>query len=678
MFFRSRIAPSLLALSVSLALSSGAAFASNKQVEKVPQDTLFYFGTGKPVAVEDFFSMLPSAFDAATLQDLLPEGSESEGSEEILEKVNDFFKDPTALTEEWGLGDELQFSAYTVGIMPVFRIKADGKQFDAAFEKAVADTEKKFEIVTHNGVDIRISPLEDGSDKASAAESGPTAEEIASEKAELEEKLSTVEEENKLATEALEKANSSLDAAKSSNDASGIANAANELAEAAARISDGSTEQSELEAQLAKLNNLADDAKKKLAAGGKAGPGVITAAVDGDLIFAVASNAYDPDVLDQLLGLVEPEDSLEDSDKLKKIRSEWGYGDEMAMFFDFKLIADAVTGGETLAAQQLLKLAASEEEMQEGLAAMSAEPCRSEIRQLAEQMPMMVSGNRRFEVTDETVDYESHFAMILESEPLKNTLKLLRGAVPVSQSGSEAMFSMGLGLNVDTTPQLSAQVTDLVGGISYECELFDGLNKLAQTDISALSMGAMMFSGMARGVKGISFNLYDGDIDTDAPMPVKGIDSAIAIAAEDPAMLVQTLRMLPQMDMLSGLPMDGTPISLNELIPVPVPEDAEFFAAVKDKSIVIYSGEQAEDFANRLGGNGEEGFIFSSINTRKFIEKVSAIVGKLPESMREEKELDSFAGFMEAYPAGNISYKIDFTDKGIELESESLIDRAAK
>lgn len=674
-FMHSRTKRSLVATAVSFAFAiSQPVLASNKQVELIPDDTLFYFGTGKPVPVEDFFSMLPGIFDAEVLKEMVPELGRVDASDEILAKIGEFIKDPTALTEKWGLGDELQFTAYTVGIMPVFRIAADGKKFEEAFAEAVSESDIDFEVITHNGVEVRVSPVEDEKDEKPATDSGPTAEEIKANTEALTLKLEDAKKANAEATVALEEANTKLEAAKEENDASGIAMAANEIADAASDMSISSGLQAEYETELATLTGLADDADKKQAAGGKSGPGFISAAVEGDLVFAFASNAYDPDILDQLLGIAEPETSLEDSGKLKEIRSEWDYGEEMAMYIDFELIADAMTGGDSLAAAQIKKLAASNDPRGE-LELFATDPCRAEIRQFAAQMPMMVSGNRRFEVSDETVNYDSHFAVVLENEPLKSTLQLLRGAVPVSQSSSEAIFSMGLGLNVDTTPQLSAQLTDLISGINYECEILTKVNDLAKTDISTLSMGAMMFSGMARGVKGISFNIYDGDVDTNSPIPVKGIDSAIAISADDPTVLLQTLRMLPQMAMLADMPMDGTPVSLKDLMPVPVPPDIEMFAAVKDKSIVIYSGELAEDFASRLSGSGDEGFLFSSINTRKLMDKITEVVSELPQSMREENDLDSMADFMKVYPTGNISYKIDFTDRGIEFESESLIER---
>ncbi len=655
------------ATAVLCALSFSQPVLANKQLELVPDDTLFYFGTGKPIAVEDLFALLPG-LDGKTLEGLLAEAGPVDA--DMLNSVVEFLRDPKAVAGKWGLGEELEFSGYTVGVMPVLRVSADTAKFEETFQQATSESDITFDTMTHRGIEVRITPLGDDSDNESDATRGSSLADIESEIQHLNTLLSGVEQDNQTAAALLEAANAKLDSAKTQNDANGIALAATEIAEAAAVVSSSSTRQSELEKQLARLTNQKEQ-KLKMQSGDKTGPGLITAAVDNELVFAIASDAYDPAVLDQLLGLSKPEESLQQSGKVKEIRSDWGYGDEMMMYLDINLLADAVTGGGSLAARQIQSLSSAEDEIGE----FSTDPCRAEVRQFARSMPMIVGGYRKWNTSDTDIDFDAHMAMVLKNDAVLDTLRLMRGAVPVSQSSSEAMFSMGLGIDVDTTPQLAASLTDLLQGIDYQCEVLTPLNRLAGTDISTMSMGAAMVSGMARGITGISFNLYDGEVDTSASIPVKGIDSAIAIAAENPASLLQTLRILPQMAMLGDIPLDGTPISLNDVIPVPLPDDAEFFAAVKDKSIVIYSGEQAADFANRLSSDDNEGFFFTTINTRKLLDKADQVIDQLPQG--GNNELDTISGFMDSYPAGKLSYKIDFTDKGVEVESAGVFERTS-
>lgn len=679
-FFRPMISRKLvLASAVSLALAAGQpVLAANQQLEFVPDDTLFYFGTGKPVPVADLFAMVPGFFDPEALEDLIPELDDVKDKDEKIAQITDFLKDPAKFAKQYGIGEDIQFSAYTVGFLPVLRIAGDTEKFKTVLEDLAAKgddaaEDNKIEKITHKGIEVLVSPMDDDGEKAPKV-NVPTAAEIQA----AESKLSDIKENGDIAAQALDEATRNLDTAKQANDASGIAKAANEMAAAAGEVSKISAEQADAENALASLRKKVTDSQKQNVAGGKSGAGVIIAADKGDLIFSISSNAYDPQLLDQLLGLEKPQKSIDASGKLKKIRKDWGYGDEIAMFLDFTLVADAITAGDSRAAKQLQLFSAEDAKAQSELRVFAQEPCRSEVRQIAANWPMMVSGNRRFEVNDEIINVDTHFAMLLENKALRDTLKLVRGIVPVSQSSSDAMLSLGLGLNVDTTPQFAAQLTEFVSAVSYECEPLLGLNKINETDISALSMGAMMFSGMARGVKGLSVNVYDTEIDAESDIPVKNVDAAIAIAAEDPATLVQTLQMLPQMNMLSGLPLDGTPVLLNDLLPVPMPDGVEMFAAVKDKSIVFYSGTQASDFAGRLGGNGDEGFFIASFNGKKFVEKLDAVAEQLPEDVRKEEELDKIVEFVKVYPIGQIMYKMDFTDNGIEFESVSEIERPRK
>ena len=60
------------------------------------------------------------------------------------------------------------------------------------------------------------------------------------------------------------------------------------------------------------------------------------------------------------------------------------------------------------------------------------------------------------------------------------------------------------------------------------------------------------------------------------------------------------------------------------------------------------------------------------------IEKINAVVESLPEAVRSEEKLDPLMGYLQTYPLGNLSYKIDFTDKGIELDSIYEIARPPK
>ena len=79
-----------------------------------------------------------------------------------------------------------------------------------------------------------------------------------------------------------------------------------------------------------------------------------------------------------------------------------------------------------------------------------------------------------------------------------------------------------------------------------------------------------------------------------------------------------------------------------------------------------------------MGGSGNEGLLFTTINTEKILDKLNSVVDSLPAELTDDENLNSAMQLMEGYPRGSISYKIDFTDRGIEIESASDITRADK
>jgi len=220
-FLRYRNTLKAVSAAVALALAvSQPALAANNQVELVPDDTLFYFGTGKPVPVEDFFSLLPSAFSPELIKLMLP--------------------------------------AYTIGIMPVFRIAGEGEKFEAAFARATAEHAENLETLTHKGIDVQIAPLDDKATDA-PSDGGPSISSLKNTKTDLESGLAEYAEENA----ALDAANANLDAAKESNNASGIAEAANQIAQAADTVAKTTLRVTETEQELATLDTQISDAEKK-------------------------------------------------------------------------------------------------------------------------------------------------------------------------------------------------------------------------------------------------------------------------------------------------------------------------------------------------------------------------------------------------------------------------------
>lgn len=569
--------------------------AANQQVAVIPGDTMFYVGTGDPIAAEDLAAIALSTSNPELAEKFFPKQDASDDVQSVLYSFfADYTLDPVAALEKWGLGNELQFSLYSIGFLPAIRIAADGEKFESAMLEAGAANATRTTEIEHKGIDLTLFLA--GNASAENLSSGQ---------------------------------GSGTSAAETDD-------------------SPGSNEDI----------------------------GLLFAAVGGDVVLALTADANNPEYLDELLGLNDSGQSLKESGKLEKIRQEWNYGNNIAMYFDSQLFADALTGGgNKYALAQMQKLAEVDDNIDEQLELLSTESCRAAITQLASLWPMLVSGVRRFEINDDAVHIDTHLAMVTEHQPLLDLFSLIGGFAPQLDPDSNALFSLGIGIDIDTSPQLVSQLIGLLGGLNYQCALLQPVNQLAKNDLSSAAVGSAMVSGMARGIKGISVSVFadENNSDNTEANPIPYLNSlenmAIAISTEDPGTLLSTLSFLPQFEMLSGLPLDGTPVLVSEIAPVPLPVNNEVFAAVKDKAIVLYSGEEAREVSDTLSGIGDEAFFVSQVNMQYYFESMITALEQFPSQQEGQAEIvENLVTLSESYPDARLSVSLDFTEKGVEFE----------
>ena len=190
--------------------------------------------------------------------------------------------------------------------------------------------------------------------------------------------------------------------------------------------------------------------------------------------------------------------------------------------------------------------------------------------------------------------------------------------------------------------------------------------------LSGASMGVVMFSGMARGILGISASIFDLDLDIEqlkrGQPGLDKADIAIAISADDPGTLLQTLQMMPQMSGLASIPLDGSSVPLSEIAPLPLPPEMDAEVAIKGKNLVLYRGDQASKFSSALEGASasKDDLLFNMmIDTESAIGKVRAILDGM-EIDTDDEETRAMLDLMESYPLGLMDLTFDFTPRGVE------------
>ena len=561
----------------------------------IPADTLFYMGTGSPVAVKDIFALIP---DFATFRD----STESIG----LDGIDDLLDDPAAGLAAWGIEDKVSFSAYSVGLSPVLRISlSDSEKFNQALRAYETKRGLKSDRREQDGWTISLySPAQLSGINDSESED-----------------------------------NSSAGAAK----------------ESATTESDNSSGTGEADSDVSSVV-----------------PSLVVGVNETDAVVGFVADADDKQSIQVVLGITKPEQSIAANEKMRNLRKKWGYGEGLAAFIDFQQIAAVVTDESNPVGQQLQDSGFLSGAMRGYLDQLRSEPCRAEVTQLVSSWPMVVGGYRNFEVSEKQINFDAHMAVVIGHEKLKETLKLFRGLMPSSQSSSKPMLSLELGLTVDNLAQALGQLSEMTGSVRYQCQALYPLNSIAARDLGVVSMGVVMFGGLARGVRGVSVNIFDADIDPAQGLSaVKSIDSAIAVTADDPAMLVGTLRMLPQFGALADLPLDGSEIDVTSAFPLPLPAGVQIKAAMKGNNVVLFSGENSTDFANRLAQNQSEGFFLGKANTRLILDKLTASLANEGDVEGREQIME----ILDQYLQGELSYSLDFTDNGVEVVSKGLVDR---
>ncbi len=550
---------------VAALLGGGVAHAAdNPQLAYVPADTHLYIGTGKPYPVDALFSIMPN-IPLPEAEDL----EDEEGMREFVDAYENFMDDPVKVMTEWGIGDELGFSLYTVGIAPVLRVAIeDGDKLLAKID----------ELVPEEGVTVSEIQRESGTYR------------------------------------------------------------------------------------MYQSADQDDDIKAA----------VLVGVSENDAFAGVLLNADDQDMAERLAGFALPKESIKATGKLDKLLEKWDYGDDFFSFLDTRRIADTLTNADSESGKQLDSLLATDASAAAAVAEMRKPVCQQEITGIAEVWPMMVGGYRNLEISDDSVSGSSHAAVEINHQQLTDTLQLFGGVIPGLGQASSAMLSVGLGLDVNKLSQGFGQLSQLMSSISYECQPLQGLNGMGGEALSGASMGVVMFSGMARGILGISASIFDLDLDIEqlkrGQPGLDKADIAIAISADDPGTLLQTLQMMPQMSGLASIPLDGSSVPLSEIAPLPLPPEMDAEVAIKGKNLVLYRGDQASKFSSALEGASasKDDLLFNMmIDTESAIGKVRAILDGM-EIDTDDEETRAMLDLMESYPLGLMDLTFDFTPRGVE------------
>ncbi|WP_028771605.1 hypothetical protein [Shewanella waksmanii] len=326
----------------------------------------------------------------------------------------------------------------------------------------------------------------------------------------------------------------------------------------------------------------------------------VVVAIDGKMLTITLEASFaEPALLDVALGLVKPQQSVVDSGIIDAIYDRHGFMKTGVSYIDHQQLVTALTttDGNQLASQmtKLFELVGDDP-----LYELRSNECHQDLSAIAKNWPRTVMGYNELEI--DAKQAKLNFSTIIESnnQTMLGALSQLKGYLPsFTQDVKASTFSMGVGINVNEFVPAVTTIWNEFLNPEYQCEPLQQMQwQMNQQSPAMLGM----FTGMANGVKGMSFGLIDYQLNDDINQPAMDqVDAIMTLSAEDPVMLLNMVKpFVPELANLQ-VPTDGTPVSLNQALQVPAAYGLDAKLAIKGQHMVIYTGEASAKVAEQVG-----------------------------------------------------------------------------
>ena len=274
------------------------------------------------------------------------------------------------------------------------------------------------------------------------------------------------------------------------------------------------------------------------------------------------------------------------------------------------------------------------------LASIQTEACRTELMALTAVWPQTVFGYTKLDLAGQPKTLVTRTVVENTDPAFMQSMRSLRGfTLPVlSDTREKPLFGFGLGLNVDgLVPFVTAAVQSFTAK-EYQCAgLADLRQQMLQTNPA---MMLSMVSGMVSGLQGMSAVIMDMDADLNlgagemVPPNIKSIDALISITSNNPQGLITMANGLnPEMPPIT-MPADGSAIDF----PFPLPIAAQVKLAIKGKHLVAFTGARATALADALAAAAPtpNGLFALSMDYARYV-RIMADVTKQMETRKQDE-----------------------------------------
>ena len=380
----------------------------------------------------------------------------------------------------------------------------------------------------------------------------------------------------------------------------------------------------------------------------------VMAQKNGYLVIALVPGSKEQELLPLVFGERKPEKSLADTGEFKKFNARHGFLGYGEGYVDLVRLVEMGLG-ESQGVNALV------------LQALGAEPesvspaCRNLVKHLVRSVPRIGFG-----FSEAKSDRYTMLGVVETSKSVADWLQRLPAPVPGLGNEPDAMFSLGLGLDL---PVLREGLRALLGTV---LEQGKGCEDVDQESL-ARGMQALdvMLNPMFAGIKGfnLAVNRLEADPVTGEP---KSVDAHFVLATTDPRGMFGMLAMLnPRLATLQ-IPPDGTPVELplKEVIPNAPPA----WVAVRGEALGLFVAPRVPQDVSRVltAPPASSSLLFTlGYNMKKLLEEVGPAFKKGIQSL----EGDDAARAREAYVAlqrtaslyDRVRFEVRSGDKGLVL-----------
>jgi len=227
------------------------------------------------------------------------------------------------------------------------------------------------------------------------------------------------------------------------------------------------------------------------------------------------------------------------------------------------------------------------------------EACQEDIMSIVSAMPRLVAGYTSLDMTDTTMSSESLVVLEVTNTKITDILSMIVGHISTNALTTDALLSVGVGVDVSKVLPAFEQLTQLIQNTEYKCAPL-AMGKMFLPPAPAQLAMVTQFAG---SVKGFSASIIDVDVDfSQGPPQLNSFDAVIAVATDDASTLAMMAAANP---LVTFDPLDpaGAPSKLNSMF---LPPEVELYAAIKNNFLTVYSGDAGEKIVETLSGESLE------------------------------------------------------------------------